>query len=218
MKQRNFFYGLIIFGLSFLILTVLLFTVDRQTLTLDTPSVGLATMNQFFFPNNHFPVWDTLTDIIMIFALFIILIAAFIGFIQLVTRKHLVKVHPTILSLGIIVITMMIIWVVFDKGWVVNYRPILVEGTIESSYPSTHVMMATTIFLIFPTMVSQKRLRKLASLLSIGCITITILGRLLTKLHWFTDVIGGLIIGCFLFCLYVLLVDILKARITKKVI
>ena len=55
MKQRNFFYGLIIFGLSFLILTVLLFTVDRQTLTLDTPSVGLATMNQFFFPNNHFP-------------------------------------------------------------------------------------------------------------------------------------------------------------------
>ncbi|MFA6611570.1 MAG: hypothetical protein WCS78_04205, partial [Bacilli bacterium] len=131
MKQRNFFYGLIIFGLSFLILTILLFTVDRQTLTLDTPSVGLATMNQFFFPNNHFPVWDTLTDIIMIFALFIILIAAFIGFIQLVTRKHLVKVNPTILSLGIIVITMMIIWVVFDKGWVVNYRPILVEGTIE---------------------------------------------------------------------------------------
>jgi len=96
---------------------------------------------------------------------------------------------------------MMMIWVVFDKGWIVNYRPILVDGVIESSYPSNHVMIATTTFLVFATLFKQKSLKKLILLLSIESIVTIVIGRLLTKLHWFTDVISGLILGCFLSCL-----------------
>ena len=95
---------------------------------------------------------------------------------------------------------------IFFELFVVNYRPILINGILEASYPSTTTMlvmciMPTTI-MQFNNRIKNETLKKLISLSIIVFILFMVIGRILSGVHWVTDIIGGAILSCGLVMLY----------------
>ena len=126
----------------FVIFTLLVKFVDVQPIGPLESSVGFAKLNGAFFntfgPNKVCYVISTIGGLIclMTAALF-----AGIGFYQLFKRKSLAKVDKNIIAMGVVYVLFVIFYVLFDKA-VVNYRPVLEDGALESSFPSTHALMA----------------------------------------------------------------------------
>ena len=72
------------------------------------------------------------------------------------------------------------------------------NGFIEASYPSSHTLM--TICLCGSSILINKKLFnnkviKIVNILSFIIIVITIFGRLISGVHWFTDIVGGVLIS-----------------------
>ena len=192
-KRRNFFISaiLILLAIGF---TVLVKVVDVKQVGVNETSIGFWAVNQFVF--NLFGVnmiWYHITDWIGLVPIFMSMAYALIGFVQLVKRKSLFKVDKEIIILGIFYIIVIGLYLFFEKV-IVNYRPILMDGFIEASYPSSHTLM--TICLCGSSIIVNKKLfnnkiTKFMNILSIAIILITIIGRLISGVHWFTDIIGG---------------------------
>ena len=192
-KRRNFFISaiLILLAIGF---TVLVKVVDVKQVGVNETSIGFWAVNQFVF--NLFGVnmiWYHITDWIGLVPIFMSMAYALIGFVQLVKRKSLFKVDKEIIILGIFYIIVIGLYLFFEKV-IVNYRPILMDGFIEASYPSSHTLM--TICLCGSSIIVNRKLfnnkiTKFMNILSIAIILITIIGRLISGVHWFTDIIGG---------------------------
>ena len=124
-------------------------------------------------------------------------IYAIIGVAQLIKRKSFCKVDKEILALGIFYIILISLYILFEKV-IVNYRPVLMDGYLEASYPSSHTLMAVCICgssLIVNNKLYKNKLSKFANALSVIIIITTVLGRLISGVHWFTDILGGIIIS-----------------------
>lgn len=137
--------------------------------------------------------WDKATDIILISALITLAIFAGLGLYQWISRKSLKKVDRRLLFMPIPLAIMALIYFVFDKLIILNLRP---DGSGEPSFPSTHVMVVATIFLLIAinlkTYIKQKPLRILIEILMLVLLAITCVGRVMANKHWVSDVIGGL--------------------------
>lgn len=196
-KRRNYFISaiLILLAIGF---TVLVKVVDVKQVGVNETSIGFATVNQFVF--NLFGVnmiWYHITDWLGLVPIFMAMAYALIGLIQLVKRKSLFKVDKEIIILGIFYVVVIALYLFFEKV-IVNYRPILMDGFIEASYPSSHTLM--TICLCGSSIIVNRKLfnnkiTKFMNILSIAIILITIIGRLISGVHWFTDIIGGIFIS-----------------------
>ena len=172
--------------------------VDVKQVGVNETSIGFATVNQFVF--NFFGVnmvWYHITDWLGLVPIFMAMTYALIGLIQLIKRKSLFKVDKEIIILGIFYFIVIVLYLFFEKV-IVNYRPILMNGFIEASYPSSHTLM--TICLCGSSIIVNRKLfnnkiTKFINILSIAIILITIIGRLISGVHWFTDIIGGIFIS-----------------------
>lgn len=196
-KRRNYFISTILFLLA-IGFTVLVKVVDVKQVGVNETSIGFGTVNQFVF--NFFGVnmiWYHITDWLGLVPIFMAMAYALIGFVQLVKRKSLFKVDKEIIILGIFYIIVIALYLFFEKV-IVNYRPILMDGFIEASYPSSHTLM--TICLCGSSIIVNRKLfnnkiTKFMNILSIAIVLITIIGRLISGVHWFTDIIGGIFIS-----------------------
>ena len=192
-KRRNFIISSILIFLA-IGFTVLVKVVDVKQVGVNETSIGFATVNQFvlnFFGVNM--VWYHITDWLGLVPIFMAMAYALIGLIHLVKRKSLFKVDKEIIILGIFYVVV-IAWYLFFEKVIVNYRPVLMDGFIEASYPSSHTLM--TICLCGSSIIVNRKLfnnkiTKFMNILSIAIILITIIGRLISGVHWFTDIIGG---------------------------
>ena len=87
-----------------------------------------------------------------------------------------------------------------------NWRPVILKEGLEASYPSTHTLLAVcaaggaAIFLSRLKIRRELRLIGIAALCFVGFMTV--LCRLLSGVHWVTDVLGGVILGAALLQLY----------------
>ena len=211
-KRRNFFISaiLILLAIGF---TVLVKVVDVKQVGVNETSIGFATVNQFVF--NLFGVnmiWYHITDWLGLVPIFMAMAYALIGLIQLVKRKSLFKVDKEIITLGIFYVVVMALYLFFEKV-IVNYRPILMDGFIEASYPSSHTLM--TICLCGSSIIVNRKLfnnkiTKFMNILSIAIILITIIGRLISGVHWFTDIIGGIFISIALLMTLYSIINLIK--------
>ena len=157
-------------------------------------------------------IWYHITDWLGLVPIFMAMAYALIGFIQLIKRKSLFKVDKEIIILGLFYIVVISIYIFFEKV-IVNYRPILMNGFLEASYPSSHTLM--TICLCGSSIIVNKKLfnnkiTKLMNILSLVIILITVIGRLISGVHWFTDIIGGIFIGGSLLMTLYSVIDVVK--------
>ena len=131
-----------------------------------------------------------------------------------IIRKSIKKIDKEILLLGGLYIVTIICYILFEK-FIINYRPILLDGeTLEASFPSSHTMLAIVILgsaiIEIKNLIKNKKITiPLSILLTIIMITI-VAGRLISGVHWTTDIIGGVILSSSLVMFYYSLVKIIK--------
>lgn len=204
-----------IFAFLFFLMLILVKTVDVGEIGPAGTSIGLSTINaavhEMFGVNMAL---YKITDIMGIGSIAFGLIFAALGFYQLVTRKNLFKVDGEILALGCVDILLGIIYALFMVV-TVNRRPILMEGETfpESSFPSSHTLLLFVIFgtsiIIFEKYIRNPKTRKILRLVFLFLILFSVVARLISGVHWFTDIIASVFLslsmifaydGAFKFC------------------
>ena len=210
MKKRNLRNIGVTIGLfaSFILWTVAFTILDVQAIGPNGSSVGFATFNGLFhkLTGVHMEIY-TITDWLGLIPLCFALGFAILGLVQLIQRKSFLKVDYSILVLGGFYILVIASYLFFEK-FVINYRPVLIEGNLEASYPSSTTLL---VLCIMPTAMMQlnTRIRNnttkkvILSLLAIFT-AFMVIGRLISGVHWFTDIIGGVLLSTGLVMLYYL--------------
>ena len=182
---------------SFVLWTCLVRAVDVGSIGPHGSSVGFSGLNGFV--HNAIGTNMTLyviTDWLGLVPIFTALGFAALGLWQWTFRKKLSLVDKSIIALGIFYIAVVAVYVFFELV-PINYRPVLIDGNLEVSYPSSTTML---VMCVMPTALMQLRariknstLRVCVSVIIIVFIVFTVIGRLLSGVHWLTDILGGVI-------------------------
>ena len=196
----------ILFCYVFAVWTALIKRVDVQYIGPMETAVGLATINGWFHKLTGVHMWlYTVTDWLGLIPVFVCLMFGGIGFVQLMQRKKLLKVDRDILLLGIYYLLVIFGYLVFEMI-PINYRPTLIEGRLEASYPSSTTLLVLS---VMPTLVFQTRRRlknrkakRIIDIMTVIFSLFMIIGRLASGVHWLTDIIGSVLFSAGLFCIY----------------
>lgn len=192
---------------SFAAWTVLVRAVDVQPIGPRGSSVGFASLNRQVHEATgvNFALY-TVTDWLGLVPIGVAFGFALLGLIQWIQRKHFLRVDRSILALGGFYLAVMATFMFFETV-VINYRPVLIEGVLEASYPSSTTML---VMCVMPTAAMQLKSR-INGLLVRKCICIAIwtftflmvVGRLFSGVHWISDIIGGMLLSGGLVTVYV---------------
>ena len=192
--------------ITFALWTVMILLVDVQAVGPNDSIVGFATFNTWFHQLTGVNMrLYTITDWLGLVPLAVCLCFGCLGFVQLVRRRSLLKTDADILLLGGYYILVIFGYLFFEMV-PINYRPVLIDGFLEASYPSSTTLLVLS---VMPTLVFQiKRRCQNKIIINIG-ITLTVLfsafmvlGRMLSGVHWATDIIGAVLLSFGLFKLY----------------
>ena len=212
MKNKGKFLIIGISGALFALLIVLLRCVDVEPVGAAGTSVGLSHLNRFVFELTGVNmVWYNITDWLGLAAIFAAFLFAATGLVQVIKRRSILKVDKEILALGGLYILVIGIYVLFENV-IVNYRPIIMPGCSnpEASFPSSHTMLVCVIMgntiIIIGKYIKKKSLCMVIRGICAAVIAVTVVGRLISGVHWFTDILGGLLISTFLLALYSVLI------------
>ena len=191
---------------SFIIWTILIQTVDVQPVGVNGTNIGFAAFNSWFhnLTGTNMTLY-TITDWLGLVPVFICMIFGTLGLLQLIKRKHLLQVDKDILFLGIYYIIVISAYLLFEMI-PINYRPILIEGRMEASYPSSTTLLVLS---VMPTLIFQtdRRLKNTSARNIIRILTILfsafmVFGRLISGVHWFTDIVGSVMLSAGSFYIY----------------
>jgi undecaprenyl-diphosphatase len=169
-------------------------------------SVGFAVLNRAVHEWTGVNWWlYTLTDWLGLVPISICLAFAILGLIQWIRRRSVLAVDRDLLALGVFYAVVVAVFVLFEMV-VINYRPVLIEGILEASYPSSTTLLTMC---VIPTAMLQMRRRiknraLLNSVLTVAALFLafTVVGRLLSGVHWVTDIIGGAVLSASLVTAY----------------
>lgn len=209
-KERRILLAGGILLASFAVWTTLVQMADVQSIGQNGTDVGFATLNSWFhkLTGVHMVIY-TMTDWLGLIPLFICMIFATMGIVQLVKGRGLLNVDYDILILGIYYIIVIFVYLIFEMI-PINYRPILIEGRMEASYPSSTTLLVLS---VMPTLVLQVN-RRVENVVVKGMICIPayifsvfmVIGRLVSGVHWFTDIVGSVLFSIGIFCVYKVIV------------
>lgn len=111
----------------------------------------------------------------------------------------------SILALGGFYIAVIAMYVLFEL-MPINYRPVLIDGCLEVSYPSSTTLMTMC---VMPTAIMQlngriksKALSRAFFLVIAVFTAFMVVGRLVSGVHWITDIIGGALLSAGLIFAY----------------
>ena len=203
MKKNKIYY--IISGCIFaffVIYTIMVSAVGVKPLGVNGTNIGFADININFhnMTGLHLDMYD-LTDklIIIIYALMGMFAAVW------VIKLFMKKFDKTIFMLGILYILLFIFYFIFQKI-IINYRPVLIDGAMEASYPSSTTMLATTVLITaimaFFYLIKSKIIRTVLTVALIAFAAYMVIVRMTCGVHWLTDIIGGLIASAGFIFLY----------------
>ena len=203
--KRNLLTG-IGFIASFALWTVLIQCVDVQAVGQNGTKVGFADFNVWFhqLTGVHMTLY-TITDWLGLIPIFICLWFGVLGLLQLIKRRSLLKVDPDILLLGVYYVLVIACYLIFEMI-PVGYRPVLIEGRLEASYPSSTTLLVLS---VMPTLwfqanrrVSNVMRRKAVAVFAVIFSAFMVIGRLISGVHWATDIIGSVLLSAGLYMLY----------------
>lgn len=208
MKRKNQAYGVwgICLLVAFVLWTVAVSFVDVQPIGPNDSAVGFATINGAFhrLTGVHMALYD-ITDWLSVIPLACVAGFALLGLVQWIRRKDLRKVDGDVLVLGGFYVVVLAVFVLFEK-LAVNYRPVLIEGVLEASYPSSTTML---VLCVMPSMMLQLHShmksgarKNCVQILLAVFTTFMVVGRLISGVHWLSDIIGGILLSAGLVLLY----------------
>ena len=193
--------------IAFILFTVLLRLVDVRAAGPAEAPVGFAGFNGFvfgLFGGEHL-FWYDLTDWIGVVAILAAAGFAVLGLCQLISRKSFKKVDTDLYILACFYIVVAAAYVFFELC-IINTRPVLLGETPEASYPSSHTMIVLAIFataiMQICSRVHSRVLRTVLIWICAVLMGVTLVGRLISGVHWATDIIGGLLLSASLVLFY----------------
>ena len=202
--------GLLFLGstliVAFVIWTLLIQKVDVQPLGANETNIGFATINCWFheLTGVHMRIYH-ITDWLGLVPIFICMIFGCVGFVQLIKRRSILKVDCDIIILGLYYVIVILGYLVFEMV-PINYRPILIGGSLEASYPSSTTLL---VLCVMPTLTEQMNRRSenptvkiVIKVIAFSFSIFMVLGRLISGVHWLTDIVGSIMLSAGLFCIY----------------
>lgn len=195
-----------IFVAMFVFWTLLILTIDVQPVGQNGTDIGFAVFNTAFHEMTGVNMTlYTITDWLGLVPIFICMVFGIIGLHQLINRKSLFKVDKDIIILGIYYIIVILAYLIFEMI-PINYRPIPIEGIMEASYPSSTTLLVLS---VMPTLIDQTDrrisdgiIKKLIDIFAVLFSLFMVIGRLVSGVHWFTDIVGSVLLSTGLFDLY----------------
>ena len=191
---------------AFALWTALIQCVDVQPVGQNGTDIGFATFNTWFheLTGVHMGIY-AVTDWLGLVPIAVCLSFGALGAVQLVKRRSLLKVDADLLLLGAYYIVVIFCYLLFEMVPII-YRPIPIDGIMEASYPSSTTLLVLS---VMPTLAYQVDLRAKNPLPKIAVIVFVIafsalmvLGRLVSGVHWATDIIGSVLLAAGLFLVY----------------
>ena len=168
-----------VFALLSVLLIVLVKNYDVSNIGPMDTSIGFSHINSAVhdFFGIHI-IWYKITEVFGILALLVCGCFAVVGLIQLLQRKSIAKVDAEVLKLGGLYVIVLGLYAMFEKV-IINYRPVIMPDATEpeASFPSSHTMLICVVMACALIMI------------------VTVVGRLICGVHWFTDIIGGILIS-----------------------
>lgn len=190
----------------FLLWTAALRLIDVQPIGPQGSTVGFATINRFVhgLTGVHMAVY-TVTDWLSLVPFLFVMGFGIQGLVQWIRRKHIRKVDHEILALGGFYVVVILVYILFETV-VINYRPVLINGALEASYPSSTTML---VLCVMPTAAMQLPIHSKNGVFK-RCVTcamtvftvLMVMARLVSGVHWFTDIVGGVFLSAGLVLLY----------------
>ena len=186
--------------------TALIRRVDVQPIGPNGTSVGLAALNGWFhrLTGVHMGLY-AVTDWLGLVPIGVCLGFAAMGAVQLVRRRRLARVDGDILLLGAYYALVILLYLLFEMV-PINYRPILIDGALEASYPSSTTLLVLS---VMPTLgfqagrrCARAGLRRAAVFFSAAFSAFMVLGRLIAGVHWLSDILGAALLAAGLFAIY----------------
>lgn len=191
-----------IFLITFVIFTLFVQTIDLQITPSTNTYIGFSTINIWFhnFTGVNMSLYD-LTDWLSIIPLTVCLFHGMQGLCQLITRKNIFKVDGHILISGIYYVVVILCFVIFET-FPVNYRPVLINGVCEASYPSSTTLLVLTVMPAFIFKLRIESTGKIIPAIATAYTVVMVTARLFSGVHWLTDIIGGILLSSGLFYIY----------------
>ena len=191
---------------AFALWTVLIRRVDVQAVGQNGTKVGFADFNVWFHQLTGVNMTlYTITDWLGLVPIFICLSFGGLGLVQLIKRRSLLRVDSDILLLGVYYVLVIVCYLIFEMI-PINYRPVLIEGRLEASYPSSTTLLVLS---VMPTLMCQtyrrvenSLIRKAVATFVIALSMFMVFGRLISGVHWVTDIIGSILLSAGLYMLY----------------
>jgi len=206
MKHRNLFLPSLVLFSAFLLWTSALCFVDVRAVGPQGSAVGFASFNLFVhrLTGVHMGLYY-LTDWLSLVPIALAAGFALLGLAQWLRRKQLNRVDFSLLVLGGFYI-LVLAFHLFFECFPLNCRPVLINGLLEASYPSSTTLL---VLCILPTAMQQLRqrvkppfLRRSLLLLLTAFLLFMVIARFLSGVHWFTDIVGGVLLSAALVSLY----------------
>ena len=208
MKKKNYkdLYVSLFMLTAFILWTIAVSFVDVKAIGPEGSSVGFATVNSAVrnFIGVHMSLYH-ITDWLSLVPIFVAMGFAVLGLVQWIKRKKISKVDYSIFVLGGFYIVVFSVYILFEFV-TVNYRPVLISGILETSYPSSTTLL---VLCVMPTAIMQLKnridntlIRKYVSLFITAFIIFMVTGRLISGVHWFTDIVGGALLSTSLVMTY----------------
>ena len=204
-NRKRLLLGIVLLA-AFVLWTILIQHIDVQIAGPNKTEIGFAAFNIWFHQMTgvHMLIY-TITDWLGLVPILICMCLGLLGLVQLVKRRSLLRVDPDILLLGVYYVLVILCYLLFEMI-PINYRPILIEGNLEASYPSSTTLLVLS---VVPTLKYQAD-RRIVNPMFKNVITIfaivfsafMVIGRLISGVHWATDIIGSVFLSFGLFFIY----------------
>lgn len=206
MKKKSNLYTSLSMLVAFALWTIAVKCFDVRKIGPKGTCVGFGAVNALIHKLTGVHMWMYyITDWLGLVPVFVAAFFALLGLVQWIKRKKLSRVDKSIFVLGGFYIAVMLLYIIFEM-LSVNYRPVLIKGALETSYPSSTTLL---VLCVMPTAIMQinnriknKKIKNFLSFLIIVFIIFMIAGRLISGVHWFTDIVGGALISACLVEMY----------------
>lgn len=191
---------------AFVLWTVAIRFVDVRAIGPQGSSVGFASINGFVhtLTGVHFSLYH-ITDWLGLVPIFVCMGFGILGLVQWIKRKSICKVDHDILVLGGFYIITIAAYLLFESV-AINYRPVLINGYLEASYPSSTTVLVMcampTAIMQLGSRIKNKVLRNIVVVTIIAFVAFMVIGRLISGVHWFTDIVGGALLSAGLVMMY----------------